>query len=241
MTAVMQQALIGSYGGGEDPYWNNVALLIHGDSLTDSSSYGHSLTANSYITTKTSPTPPFGTKSIEIGNNNWAEFNTTGNLSSPAIGTGDFTIEYHVRQDSLDNWHTHFGSRYGTGSYLNQSQSTFNIGVNRNGSLFVHRAQSNSVMFTSGFTRNNWHYVALVRDGGTWALWLNGVRKVTNSQFSNQNYTANSWGIGTGAVNPAARERLRGHIMNLRFTVGVARYSHLQTSIPVPTDLFPTN
>lgn len=235
-------ALTGAVSGGSgDPYWSNVALLVHGDTLTDLSSYNHTLTANNRISVKTSPTPPFGTSSIEIGNYSNAVF-TTGNLSSPAIGTGDFTIEYTVYADALHNWHTHFGSRNGTNStYLQQASNKFNVGTTSAGDLFVHRGQGSNVSISAGgFTRLNWHHIVVVRNNGVWGMWRNGTRQVRDTGFANANYSANRWGIGTGATSYAASERLRGHIMNLRFTVGVARYDPDDTTIPTPTELFPT-
>lgn len=230
-----------------DPHWDNVALLLQGNSLIDKSKYGHTLSASSQISTQTSPTTPFGQSSIQVANSNNALF-TTGNLSSPPIGTGDFTIEYFVYQDSVQNYHTHFGSRTGGGTWLNQAANTFSIGASSNtttaGALFIHRGQTPpaSQILASGstaFTRQQWHYVAAVRSSGTWALWLNGTRVDTDSFYSGVNFSANAFGIGTGATTKASSERLRGHIMSLRFTVGVARYNPASTSISVPTYYFP--
>lgn len=232
-------------GGGEDPHWSNVALLLHGDNdpngrlLNDSSSYQHNMYANNRISLQTSPTPPYGTSSIQVANATNALYTKT--LSSPAIGTGDFTVEYSVYQDSLNNWHTHFGCRTGSGgNYLAQASNTWNMGVNGSGFLFVHRTQNNPVSFgVNGFTAGAWHDIALVRSSGTWAMWLNGSRVDTDTNYGSTNFNTKNYGIGTGANNYATAERLRGHIMNLRFTVGVARYNPSDTTIPTPTELFP--
>lgn len=250
MSAVSgMMALTGSVSGGsEDPYWNNVALLLHGDNdpngrlLNDSSSYQHNMYSNNRISLQTSPTPPYGNSSIQIANASDALY--TKSLSSPAIGTGDFTVEYSVYADFLPSngyWHTHFGSRKGSGSqYLAQASNRFNISVDNTGLLKVHRGSSPTVFLQqSGFTHSTWHDIALVRSSGTWALWFNGNRVATDTQYSSTNFNALQFGIGTGASGYASRERHVGHIMNLRLTVGVARYNPSDTTIPTPTDLFP--
>lgn len=233
--------------GPTDPYFSSVALLFDGQTLTDQSSYAHSMTTNS-IDLSTAGGSPYNDGTTAYLSNAHTDTFYSGTLSTSAVGTGAFTIEFWVRLASLKNWNTLFTSRNANdANYLENTASKWWIGSNTNGELYMWSGGNVRVTAGNVMSTNTWTYVALSRESnGSLHLYRGttpgGSFTAKNTGTSTVNYTGNNYGIGGPANNQAAAqlEWLNGYIRDLRFTVGVARYTGAASAETIPSESHPT-
>lgn len=231
---------IGNDNGPVDPYFANVALLLHCDGsngstlLTDSSSYGvnKNLTVNSTISTADSV---FGGSSINytkqeygLNGNNWA-----GSQFSRASGQA-YTIEF---------WWKHVSSSYASTAapYLlsfkdSGSANIFSISKYSTGNQYSFRLGTNPSVELA-MTTNQWNFFAMTIDASNiFNLWLGGssVYSTTFNPITGGNGIF-ELGFGDGTSTNGLSAAL-GYIDEIRVTQGVARYTSTFTppSAPFP-------
>lgn len=229
--------LLNPYRFGNGVAFSNVALLLHCDgtngstTVTDSSTYGHTVTANGNAALSTGQ-KKFGTASIA--------FDGTGDyLSIPDsaaffMDLGEFTIEFFLRASAL-------GSRAGlvqqTNSAGQNTATSFFIELNTSSkiSAFVAYGSSNTTEIESSvLSTNTWYHVALVRLGNTLYLYLDGVSQGSSSIGSNSlNNSSEDIRIGQ---SPFQSTGLNGYMDEIRIVKGVALYAGNFTP---PTAPFP--
>lgn len=217
-----------------DLYWADVKLQLHFDgshgatTTSDVSSSAHAITANGGAQLSTAR-PKFGTAASE--HDGAGDYWSAPNSSDFNFGSGDFTVEGWLETDTVSGPHSVIG--YANGSAANSNYSFY---VLSSGSQLQGAIYSGSTGYTavkSGLVTGTKHHFALVRNGGTLTLYLDGV---------------GGTGINVTAVtvnNPAASVLHIGEVQGffswdgmldmLRITKGVARYTGNFTP---PTDAF---
>lgn len=216
-----QTAMVGLNSGQEaDPYWSNVVALLHLDGANGSSTFtdqrGHTFSAIGSATLSTAQSK-FGGASLALNGTSQAIQAATS--TDWEMGSGSFTIEAWVRpaiavvarMDIFERWAT-----YGFG--LNIESTGFLRG-------YVTNTTSGSVLVGPGattVTNGVWHHVALVRDGTTMRLFLDGVSQGTAT--FNGSIDSISETLSIGYDNGGSRW-FNGNIDEVRITKGVARYT----------------
>ena len=227
-----------SNGGGADPYWANVVLLLHLDGPTgfsDSSPTGAVPTAIGSSAISTS-IKQFGTGSLFVG----AYGATSGGItvtggsvtSSLALGTGDFTVELAVRPaQPLTSlfWSTliDFQKPSSSNRLMLQADSTrVRVLVDGTVKLTVNPTVPSTV----------WTHVAISRIGGTSRLFIAGVLVGSWADAINYSTSFDRPIIGAQGYS-AGTNPLDGHIDEVRITKGVGRYLTTFTppSAPYPS------
>lgn len=140
------------------------------------------------------------------------------------FGTGNFTIEGWVYPTdssggTIISWGENVDNRFDLGW---QVSSYFRL-LNDNPTLTTLQATNSAV---SDFL-NSWMHFALVRDGDTWEIFLNGTSEGTTT-ISDPIATGSVSGVCIGARrydSGTSYDRLVGYIDDLRITKGVARYT----------------
>ena len=228
--------------GPTDPYFSNVALLLHGDgtngstTIVDNSPSPKTVTAvgNAQISTAQSK---FGGSSIA--------FDGTGDyLSIPPSSAFDYTSS----DFTWECW-TYFNTVGGLQTII--SDARYISGGNLMG--FVVRV-SNGVVGGLGYSNqlspfvivgnqtslsaNSWYHLAFTRSGNDYRLFLNGVQEGSTVQsgtavtYDNDDLTVGAWEGFIGSRD------LDGYIDDLRVTKGVARYT---ANFTPPTAPFPNS
>jgi hypothetical protein len=136
--------------------------------------------------------------------------------------TGDFTIEMWVYLTTLSAYQMLFSisSTGGVGAGLTD------LYVESNGAMSYYA--SGSTILTSAASAlgtNNWYHVALVKNGTSQVLYVNGISKASATSSTLPNAGV-AWTIGdriTSAVN--GNYPITGYIDDFRVTKGVARYT----------------
>jgi hypothetical protein len=222
-----------------DPLFNKVTLLIRGDgtpaanvsSTVDSS-------PNAFAVT-TVGRPLQGTFSAysphgwSISCNSTSDYVSNAiNSTTPAIGTGPFTMECFV----------YYNFEPTTGGVLLGSNTQQNgVDIYYDGTQVIGRYAAatpvnilNSGYKLSNTTMNNWHHIVMARGGSNVAMWIDGTRVASNTgQTTNYNPAASS---------PYFRALAGGtqgafYLSNIRITNNDV-YGVGNTTITVPTTSF---
>jgi hypothetical protein len=131
-----------------------------------------------------------------------------------AFGTSDFTVEGWFYLNVNKNYNLLIET-------ITSGSSTTGISIGINSSGFVY-LYINSFVITSSTaaTPFNWYHFALVRNGGTIILYLNGLS--VGSTSTSYNFTDTSCRIG---ISADLIHSLNGYLSNLRIVKGTALYT----------------
>lgn len=210
-----------------DPYSANVVFLCRFDgsdaatTFTDESDSAHTITAvgNAQLDTAQQR---FGASSLLLdGVGDYATISSSADFDL----TGDYTIEGFFRSvDVTQNkalvqfWVTDQNNRITVGHI--------------NGTLYFFSAlPGNGAIRISGGTPtdNTWHHFALTKEAGTWRLFLDGTLIGSSTTTF---YPTGNLAVSIGAA--ITEVPFAGHLDELRFTKGVARYTTSFTPPAVP-------
>jgi hypothetical protein len=160
------------------------------------------------------------------------------------LGNGNFTIEfwtYAISGNTLFCWSTdwHYGLVW---NYRGADNNRVGIFASSNGTSWdiFHADPGGTGISTGTVTPNTWTHVAIVRNGSSWSLYLNGTSAwsgTSSATFVTRN--SDSFRIG-GPWPNAGPTAFNGTISNLRITKGAALYTSnftpsstpLTTSVP---------
>lgn len=148
------------------------------------------------------------------------------------FGTGDFTIEFFVRFNSVGAQKAliDFRPSAGNGNYPYIFRSSGNV-------LIYFNNSSNRITGTTTVTTGTWYHVALARSGTSTKLFLNGTQEgSTYTDSSAYAVGASRPTIATDGNNTAATN-FDGWIDNLRVQKGIATYTGNFTAPVTPVGL----
>lgn len=205
-----------------DPYWNSVVLAMHMDDagLTDLKGHAVTLTGN---VARSSTQSKFGGYS--------AAFDGSGDLASVAsssdfaFGTGDFTIEFFVRQAVA-------GTEFliDCRPYSSSNGAYITVYVDASG---IYLYVSSAVRITGPVvSAGAWHHIALSRSSGSTRLFVDGTQ--AGATYADATSYI-SCPVNIGASGNLASV-LNGHIDDMRITKGVARHT---ANFTPPSSAFP--
>jgi len=212
-------------------------LLLHCNNVDgstifiDASASSHSVTAN-------------GSSQIDIteskfgGSSVLFDGTTTSRLTIPDsddwnFGSGDFTIDFWIKFNSLSGFQELVSQWGGGGS--NGSLTIIKFNTN-NLKVFYSTDGSSEVQVNSTFTFSdtNFHHIALVRDGNTLRFFVDGVAEGTDDwtgvTLFNSTRPLNISTSADGGSNP-----VDGWIDEVRISKGIARFT---TAFTPPTDQY---
>jgi hypothetical protein len=239
---------------GYDSNFSDVSLLLTGEgtngsqAITDLSNTPKTITVNgnAQITTTVKK---YGTGSMYFDGT--TDYLTIPDSSQLQITSGNFTIElwsYPLTGKSVPCLFSNYNSTTwnagtGVGLYVGHAgiSDTTHYKLAWNG-VWPKLTSSATIVF------NAWTHIALVKNGSTVTLYLNGI---ADSSFtdSSSSYTAPMWWIGTGGYTPNNSDEFKGYIDDFRITKGIARYAAnftpptyaLATTTGTPVDSSRTN
>ena len=234
---VYVQLPVGAVAG--DPYWDNVAVLLHFDegdgatTPTDSSSNSYSI--GSAVAVGSIADQKFGVGSWFFnGNNSYVDL---GNQIF-AFGVEDFTLEYWINNTGQNTFlHVMASSIFngGGGFYSMIDQTAGTLSFNGSTGSNLGGLTSSTVIYNTG-----WHHVAITRQGSTFRLFVDGVLEDTNESPAADIQAPQSYlGCAINGSNTGpdlATTEFIGYLDELRVTKGVCRYV---ANFPVATAAHP--
>ena len=219
-----------------DDNWDDVSLLIRGDTLTDLSANGHTLTANGNAAAGDASPVKFASGSLTFDGT--GDYITVPDDASLDFGSGDFTVELWVYHNgALGNYESPCGNFPADNSPDGFYFASENTGKMRflagDGSWQV------GIVDTANLPINQWVHLAATREDNKFTLWVNGVSRgtTTTTSFSISNNTPLYVGVHTQS-GVQSNHYWNGNIEDLRVTKGVARYT---SNFTPPTASFPTS
>lgn len=221
---------------GGDPYWANVASLLHFEGVNGSTVF---------IDQKAKTWSATGDAAISIAQSRFGSSSYHGDgtgdlISTPlhadfAFGTGDLTIECALRMTTLP-------AANSSSSVAMYSQLESSVGLTWQYRTFpttrfaIFLGQTEVASFATTLSANTWYRIALSRASGTMRAFVEGS-KVGSDVASSHNFTASSRGPQIGGLNfSGIFGSLDGYIDEMRITKGVGRYTANYTpdSVPFP-------
>jgi len=168
--------------------------------------------------------------------------NNTLSMPSNAVfelGTNNHTIEFWFYHTSRGLYDTIFA--YGNNPPQWTSRSNYYINMGSNQFLVVLGNGSGGwEMLLSGgtlVTLNTWHHYALVRNGSTFTLYINGTSRGTATTSAPIGTQVGSLVVGSHGVGGG--DGYTGYISNFRFVVGTAVYTSNFTPPTSPLTAIP--
>ena len=160
------------------------------------------------------------------------DFLTLPSTSALAMGTGDFCVEmwiYPTAPSGDQCIYANFASGGGN------TQMGFFI---RNGNSIRFSSWDTAFLDSAAGTivANTWYHLVVCRSGNNGALFINGVRQASQSGSPNDFSSTNAINIGR---RPANDQFFPGYVSNVRAVKGSSVYDPTQTTLRVPTQLFP--
>ena len=174
----------------------------------------------------------FGTGSISLS----ASGNTLRTqYSNPSLsmGTGNFTIEGWVYFSSTPSINGVFQMSGTSGGFATNQTANLALTTNDASSWQIYAKNTYTISSSTTIAVGSWIHFALVRNGTTTVLYIDGSALITLTSDSTDYNTPY---IGVGSIYNSSSYPLNGYIDDLRITKGYARYTANFTS---PTAAFP--
>ena len=138
----------------------------------------------------------------------------TATSSDFAFQLQDFTAEAWIYPTSLYNYIAIFSTRANNLGY----PEAFHLGIDANGRITSYSDRNIAQSATGAITTNSWQHVALVRQGMTHRIYVDGTQVASGSDTDSTTRTL----LGIGAI-PSGQEALTGFIDEIRISDN-ARY-----------------
>ena len=169
----------------------------------------------------------YGTGSIKF--NGTTDYLKLPNSPQFAFGTGAWTIEGWVYSSSVTVLQSLIDTRA-------TATSTTGVLVSITALGFISVTVNNAILFTSStaMTLSTWTHVAVVKNGTTITLYLDGTKPTTGSGTSSTSLTDQYLRLGASAGTAA--NFYNGYLDDVRITKGIARYT---ANFTAPTSAFP--
>lgn len=233
-----------------DPYWANVSLLMNTTTTNDQTnnvfldSSSNNFTVTRAGTTTQGSFTPFAVApntSYSTSVNGGSGYFTTGNyLSVPdnavlQLGSSNFTIEFWMKTASnnavIISKDSDTNVNYGSLAIETTVAGKLEFYCNpQSGSL------ANRVTLTSTTTVSNdqWHHIAIVRNGNNWNLYVNGVSEASATSAVGFWSAANPLYISATLVSSSPSATYIGSLSSLRIVKGTAVYTSAFTPSTIP-------
>jgi hypothetical protein len=214
-----------------DPYYNYTSLLLHMDGTNASTNFVDS--GPSALTVTAAANAQISTTQSKFGAASGYFDGTGDSLTIPAnsvfaLGTGNYTIEgwfYSLTSGS---------SLRGMIDFRTAATGTNGLMLRENnGGFLVYLNNATILSTTTGRVANQWQHVALVRNGTTVTLYVDGVSQT--SVTSSTNLTDNVMRISGFVDTQSSVYTYNGYMDDIRIT----KYARYTAAFTPPTTAFP--
>ena len=211
---------------GNDTYSK---LMLHGDGFNgqkfdvDSSGSDHALTFSNGASISTTKSKFGGSSYYFDGTDDYISLSDSDDWS---FGNGDFTVDGWIYKESgsIATW-PFIASQW---TNNNNANSSWYIRINTDDTLRFTSVEGSSAnaLDTSGAIPSGWVHFAIVRNGNTLRIFLNGTKKAENTSYS---LTLNNPAIPliVGEFDPGggSDQPFKGYIDEFRISKGIARWT----------------
>jgi hypothetical protein len=186
------------------------ANLADNNDFVDSSTNNQTITVAGNVTQDTFS--PYREGGYSIYFDGTGDYIYPPSSSTLAVGTGSFTLEFWMYATTISNAQNIFDTRNTGGFTVNLSSSKLGF-YNESGASYVFQ--------TSVLNRAQWYHVAIVRNGSSATLYIDGTSVATATD--NTNYTNTVATIG--ARYSRDQQYFTGYLADVRLVKGSAVYT----------------
>lgn len=219
----------------DDPNFEDVSLLIRGDTQTDLSSNAHTLTFTGATANDTSPVK-FSTGSLYFDGS--GDYITVPDAAAPDNTWDDWTIEFWFNS-AASGYQMFFGTIPSNGDVTFSAIHGYKNTDNKVYFTVSDGVQELYFATTSAVSTGTWYHYAATRQGNTVRFFLDGVLQSSQTFSASLYNPTNPFRIGrSGNYTNNNAYNYNGNIEDFRITKGVARYTAAFTpptaSLPDP-------
>lgn len=224
---------------GTDPDFNKVSLLLHCEGAEKSTNIIDSSPLEHLVS-------PFGNASISTANGVFGKpsllfdgaggYCTLPDTLALEFGASDLTLEFQINTTQTAAYVCPIGRD--NGSFPDGAWAVL-LNGNGSGSVQLWAASYSpggpllSTGTSASVNNGSWHHVAIVRNGSSWAMYIDGVSKATATWAGAITDVALPINLGR---DPGYSRDFAGNLAQIRITKGLARYPAAFTP---PSDVFP--
>ena len=150
--------------------------------------------------------------------------------SALTLGTSNFTIEWWMNQTSRGTYNIPFYYDYQSAPFT-ANILYLNVDAGGTGLIFPNNGSGrNYVNGLPAQSLNTWHHYAIVRNGNTFSMYIDGVSLGSNTPGTTINITPITSGHTLNIGGPDSG--ITGYIYNFRYVIGTALYTGASYTVP---------
>lgn len=233
-----------------DPYFANTTFLVNYDANNANNLIGNVAPTLFGSVSVTSTESKFGTHSVNMTGGSGGYGYDSVSPNAFASLNSNFTCEFWFYQPSGDitNYSPSRGSIFLASHHWTAPSTGFKFYARGNGAS----SGLNKCVFVVGTTiilqadgqgtdwnYSDWHHMAVVRSGSSWAMWCNGTRIATATSSATVTLQTRP-SIGKGSASASNDACFKGYVDSIRWS-NIARYDTSSMYIDVPTADWPTS
>jgi hypothetical protein len=211
-------------GGSNDPYFDNVVLLLKGESTADSSKSNFTMTASSGDASVSTAQKKFGSSSLNFINRGRYTVNSSQSNTAFNFGTGAYTIDFWINITAKSDGNVVVGM----GNWTKTNGNRWFINYNQDNSWKILR-EGNASSFPGSpattLNTNTWYHIAYSRSGSTLRVFKDGALIWTVPGSDNVAYAYTNYPLTVGNDYNGTTFNNSHYIDHMRITKGVARYT----------------
>lgn len=224
--------------GPADPYWSQVATMLNfigaNGSTTFTDGKGRIWTPHGSAQISTAQSK-WGTSSGYFDGSSWID---TSGASGFAVLTNDATYEAWIKSPGNGAYDQVCGQRDSGGS----AQASFPMTRNNTANTLLLSYADGISFFTAPGSAtvfdDNWHHVAIVRNGTSLKQYIDGVLDATLTLTPGFSFPSYSYNFSLARAGEYNGQYYKGYMSGFRLTIGVARYT---SGFTPPTAPFPNH
>lgn len=227
-----------------DPDFEYTTLLLPGNgtngaqnnTFLDSSSNAFSITRNGNTTQGTFS--PFSQTGWGVYFNGSSDYISVADSADFTMGSGDFTVQcwvYSTANSGSDQYilgQVNSGGTAAATSFQLYKKATSNVAE-----AFVYAGATKVATGTAQIPVGQWTHLAMVRDGGTLRLYVNGSQDGTNATLSTTAITDSAGSFSVGRTGDYNGLYFAGYVSNVSVVKGTCLFPSGTTFTPSTTPL----
>jgi hypothetical protein len=227
-----------------DPDFEYTTLLLPGNgtngaqnnTFLDSSTNAFSITRNGNTTQGTFS--PFSQTGWGVYFNGSSDYISVADSADFTMGSGDFTIQcwvYSTANSGSDQYI--LGQVPSTGAAASTSFQLYKKATTNVAECYVYIGGSKVATSTATIPVGQWTHLAMVRDGGTMRLYVNGSQDGTNATLSTSSIVDSTGSFSVGRTGDYNGLYFAGYVSNVSVVKGTCLFPNGTTFTPSTTPL----
>jgi hypothetical protein len=142
-----------------------------------------------------------------------------------AMGSGDFTVDFRVRWNSVTSAQYIFGQEDSGGDNAKRALGAYMSGGGANLAVGFYSGTSSYPCNAGAVSINTWYHVALVRYGNALTIYMNGTKIGNSVNVTGVTMNNSAYKFAVGRLGEYPNASFNGWIDEFRISKGIARWT----------------